>query len=111
MAASKSARDDAEAVAADEARLEADIKQLREDVARLTEELRKLGRDGYGTAKRAASEGVEQLKVQSEAAIEGLRSSARDIEGQVVAAVREKPVTALAIAAGFGYFLALLNRR
>lgn len=111
MAAPKSPREGVEAIAEDEARLEADIRQLREDVARLTEELRKLGRDGYGTARRAASEGVEQLKAQGEAAFSELRSSARDMENQVIDAVREKPVTALAIAAGVGYLLALLNRR
>ncbi|MBN9073733.1 MAG: hypothetical protein J0H34_19500, partial [Rhizobiales bacterium] len=67
MAAAKSTRDDIEDLAG-EARLEADIRQLREDVARLTEELRKVGRDGYGTARRAASEGVEQLRAKGKAA-------------------------------------------
>lgn len=91
--------------------LEADIRQLREDIAKLTEQLAKTGQHSYGTARRAASEGVEQLKAQGEAAIEGLRANAQDIEEQLTTAVREKPITALAIAAGVGYFLALLSRR
>ena len=91
--------------------LEADIRELRADIARLTEQLSKTGKDSYGTARRAATEGVEHLKAKSEAAIDGLRSNARDLEDQLTTSVREKPITALAIAAGVGYVLALLSRR
>lgn len=108
MATAKSARPEDVASQPD---LEMEIRQLREDVAKLTEQLQILTQHGYGTARRAATEGVEQLRAQSEAALEGLKSSAKDIEEQIVTSVREKPVTALAIAAGVGYFLALLNRR
>jgi ElaB/YqjD/DUF883 family membrane-anchored ribosome-binding protein len=51
------------------------------------------------------------LRTQGEAAIEGLRSNANDIQEQVIATVREKPVTSLAIAAGVGFLFALLSRR
>jgi ElaB/YqjD/DUF883 family membrane-anchored ribosome-binding protein len=91
--------------------LEADIRQLRADIAKLTEQLAKTGEHSYGTARRAASEGVEHLRAQGEAAIEGLRSNARDVEDQLTATVREKPITSLAIAAGVGFFFALLSRR
>jgi ElaB/YqjD/DUF883 family membrane-anchored ribosome-binding protein len=40
-----------------------------------------------------------------------LRGNAQEIEAQVVAHVREKPVTSLAIAAGVGFLFALLSRR
>ena len=53
----------------------------------------------------------EQLRAQGEAAFENVRSNAKDIEAQVVASVREKPVTSLAIAAGVGFLFALLARR
>ncbi len=91
--------------------LEADVKQLKADIEKLTKQLAATGQHGYGTARRAAAEGVEQLRVQGEAAVESLRSNARDLEEQVVASVREKPVTSLAIAAGVGYLFALLSRR
>jgi ElaB/YqjD/DUF883 family membrane-anchored ribosome-binding protein len=91
--------------------IEADLRQLREDVAKLAEQLAKTGQHSYGAARRAASEGLEQLRVQGEAAVEGLKDNAHDIEDQMTAKVREKPITALAIAAGVGYFLALLTRR
>jgi ElaB/YqjD/DUF883 family membrane-anchored ribosome-binding protein len=99
------------ASSASPAQLEADIAQLREDIAKLAAQLKTTQEHGYGAAKRAASDGVEHIKAQGEAAIENIRSSARDIEEQIVTSVREKPVTALAMAAGLGYFLALLNRR
>lgn len=91
--------------------LEADIRQLRADIAKLTEQLATTGEHSYSTARRAAKEGVDQLRAQGEAAIEGLRSNARDVEEQVLATVREKPITSLAVAAGIGYLLALLSRR
>jgi len=91
--------------------LEAEIARLREDVARLAEQLARTGEHSMAAAKRAASQGAEQLRVKGEAAVEALRSNADDIEQQVTDAVREKPLTALAIAAGVGYFFALLSRR
>lgn len=91
--------------------LEADIRQLRDDIAKLTEQLAVTGQHSYGTAKRAASEGVAQLKAQGEAAVDQLKQNASDLEGQLVDKVREKPITSLAIAAGIGYFVALLSSR
>lgn len=91
--------------------LEADIKQLKADIEKLTKQLAKTGEHGYGTARRAATEGVEQLRAQGEAAFDNLRGSAKDIEAQMLASVREKPVTSLAIAAGVGFLFALLARR
>ncbi|MBZ9818799.1 YqjD family protein [Mesorhizobium sp. CA4] len=105
-AAGRSATD--EATTAD---LEADIEQLKVDIQKLTEQLAKTGQHGYGAARHAAAEGVEQLRAQGEAAFESMRSSAEDIEAQLVAKVREKPVTSLAIAAGVGFLFALLSRR
>ena len=93
------------------AALEADIRQLRADIEILTRHLGQTGQHGYGTAKQAASAGVEQLKAHGEAAIDSLRGSARDLEDQIVANVREKPITSLAIAAGVGFLFAILSRR
>ncbi|SFP28070.1 Membrane-anchored ribosome-binding protein, inhibits growth in stationary phase, ElaB/YqjD/DUF883 family [Mesorhizobium sp. NFR06] len=104
--AGKTATD--QATAAD---LEADIEQLKVDIQRLTEQLAKTSQHGYGAARRAAADGVEQLRAQGEAALESVRGSAEDIEAQLIAKVREKPVTSLAIAAGVGFLFALLSRR
>lgn len=91
--------------------LEADIKQLKADLEKLARQMATTGEHGYGTAKRAAAMGAEQLRAQGEAKLEELRASAKDIEEQILATVREKPVTSLAIAAGIGYLFALLARR
>lgn len=91
--------------------LEAEIARLREDVARLTGQLARTGEHSYSTARRAAVEGAEQLRATGAAAAAAVRSNADDIERQVVDAVREKPLTALAIAAGIGCLLGLMSRR
>jgi ElaB/YqjD/DUF883 family membrane-anchored ribosome-binding protein len=91
--------------------LEADIKQLRADLEKLAKQMAATSEHGYGTAKRAAAFGAEQLRAQGEAKLDELRASAKDIEEQIMASVREKPVTSLAIAAGLGFLFALLARR
>lgn len=91
--------------------MEAQIETLKAEIAKLTAQLSSSGSRSYDALKNIASEGTEQLRHQGEAAVEGLKSKAGDIEGEVVAAVREKPVTALAIAAGVGFLFALLTRR
>jgi len=98
--------------ASDSARdLEADIQQLKEDLAKLTSQLSAARGLSYGAAKRAASEGADRLIVEGEAALESMRANARDIEQQMVERVREKPFTALAIAAGVGFLFAVVTRR
>ena len=91
--------------------LAADIEQLKADIAKLARQLQETGEHSYGAARRAAGEGVDQLRAQGEAAFENLRSGASDLERQITDTVREKPVTALAIAAGVGFLFALLARR
>lgn len=91
--------------------LNADIEQLKADIAKLAKQLQETGQHSYGAARRAANEGVEQLRAHGEAAYENLRANAGDIERQITDTVREKPVTALAIAAGVGFLFALMTRR
>lgn len=91
--------------------LEADIRRLQADIEKLTRQLAEAGEQHIGAAKRAAAEGVEQLRQKGEAAMESLSGNARDIEAQVIASVREKPMTALAVAVGIGFLFALLSRR
>lgn len=104
----KAVKDDAKTIPAD---LEAELAQLREEVARLTEQLSRTGEHTLSAAKRAASHGAEQLRAKGEEAMDAIRTNAGDFERQVSDAVREKPITSLAIAAGIGFFFALLSRR
>ncbi|MBX3532222.1 MAG: DUF883 family protein [Rhizobiaceae bacterium] len=91
--------------------IEADVAELRAEIAALTRQLAALGEKSVNTAKRAAAEGVEQLRSQGEAKLGELRASASDFEARVTETVREKPVTSLAIAAGIGFLFALIARR
>lgn len=91
--------------------LEADIVKLREDITKLAKQLASTGEHSVNAARRAATEGVDQLRARGEAAIEDMRTTARDLEADVVSSVREKPLTSLAIAAGVGFLLALMTRR
>lgn len=91
--------------------LEADIQQLKQDIAKLAKQLAATGEHSYGAARRAAADGADRLRVEGEAALENIRANAKDIEQQVITSVREKPVTALAIAAGVGFLFALMARR
>ena len=91
--------------------LEEDIAQLRKDLAKLAEQFGKTGQHSYDAARRAATEGVDKLKAQSEATFGDFKAGAENIEAQLSEAVREKPVTSLAIAAGVGFLFALLSRR
>lgn len=91
--------------------LEADIEQIKADLAALVQQFQTTGEHSYGAARRAATEGVDHLRAQGEAAIESLRANVGDLEKQITQSVREKPVTSIAIAAGIGFLFALLARR
>ena len=91
--------------------LAADIEQLKADIAKLTEQLQETGEHSYGAARRAAAEGVDQLKAQGEAAMEVCGRAPTISSGRSRDSVREKPLTALAIAAGVGFLFALMARR
>lgn len=107
-AADSPGNDQARRTAAD---MESEIRQLREDMAKLAADFAAAGEHTYGAARRLASDGMEQLRAQGEAAVDGLGANARDIEAQVIASVRQKPVTALAVAAGVGFLFALVAWR
>lgn len=91
--------------------LAADIEQLKADIAKLAKQLQETGEHSATAARRAANEGVDQLRAHGEAAFDNLRSTANDFERQFMDTVREKPVTSLAIAAGVGFLFALMTRR
>lgn len=91
---------DASSMENERSTLESDIKQLREDVSLLSEHIREIGSRSMNRAQQAAKEGAEQL-----------RGTAEDVQEEVAEMVREKPFTALALAAGIGYLFALISRR
>jgi ElaB/YqjD/DUF883 family membrane-anchored ribosome-binding protein len=91
--------------------LKAEIAKLRQELADLAKHVSKVGDMSARTARKAASAKADELRAQGEAAFDDLRASALDYEKQLTDSVREKPITSLAIAAGVGFFFALLTRR
>jgi ElaB/YqjD/DUF883 family membrane-anchored ribosome-binding protein len=96
---------------ASQSEIEAQIATLREEIAKLSAQVQSSGERSYDAARKIASEGVDHIRAQGEAAVERLRTNATDIEQQLADSVREKPVTSLAIAAGIGFLFALMARR
>lgn len=80
--------------------LNADIRLLREDIAKLADDLRKTGNRSVSRAQQAARESAE-----------GLRDSAEEWQKDVAETVRMRPFTALALALGVGWLLAMITRR
>lgn len=91
--------------------MEAQIQTLKAEIAKLRAQVQSSGERSLEAVKNIAHEGINQARAKGEAAMQGLKSEAYDIEGEIVARVREKPVTSLAIAAGVGFLFALLARR
>jgi ElaB/YqjD/DUF883 family membrane-anchored ribosome-binding protein len=91
--------------------MEMQIQTLKEEIAKLRAQIASSGERSFGALRNIAADGAEQLRSQGEAAMDDLKDSARDLEAQLTATVREKPVTSLAIAAGVGFLFALIARR
>jgi len=91
--------------------LQAQVEQLKEDIAAIAATLANIGSQTVRDAKRSAKETYKSAYIQGEDAIDDLRNKAQDVEAQLTATVRERPIAALATALGVGYLLALLSRR
>lgn len=91
--------------------LQAQVEQLKEDIAAIAATLANLGSQTVRDAKRGAKETYKSAYIQGEDVIDDLRNKAQDVEAQLTATVRERPIASLATALGVGYLLALLSRR
>lgn len=91
--------------------LENDMRQLRADMAQLVDHLKELGGQSGSAARKAAGDGIDQLREQGEAALQNVKGSAQDMERQLAQTIRERPITSLAVAVGAGFLLALATRR
>ena len=87
------------------------FEQLKADVARLSELLQKIGlekAEGFrNDAQGRAGEFAEMGRRQADK----LSSAASDLEAEVAAQVRTKPLQTLVVAALIGFVLGLLSRR
>lgn len=104
----ESARQSADAAQTD---MEVQIETLKQEIEKLKAQLQSSGERSFTALKNIAKDGVSEARTRGEATVADLKDRAGDVEAELVARVREKPVTSLAIAAGVGFLFALLSRR
>ncbi len=92
-------------------KVEDQIVQIRDDIAALASTVASLGAKSVDRAKNKAAAGYNDALSSSEQALADLKLRARDVEKEIAAHVRNKPVQTLAIAAGIGFIAALLANR
>jgi len=93
-----------------EQELEAQVKALQDDLKSITETLGKLTNEKVGEARDVANTELRHLKRKGEAMLSDAQDQAEIAEKQLKDTIREKPLTAVATAAGIGFVLALLTR-
>jgi ElaB/YqjD/DUF883 family membrane-anchored ribosome-binding protein len=93
-----------------EQELEAQVKKLQDDLKSITETLGKLTGEKAGEARAVATTELRHLKQKGQDMIEEAQTQAEEVEKQLKDTIREKPLTAVATAAGIGFVLALLTR-
>lgn len=108
-AAAKDAVDHIEATAREE-ELEAQIAQLQADLKSITHTLSRLTGTTVEEAKNFASSEIRHLKRRGQHMLDDAQGHAEEYEQQLKDTIREKPLTAVATAAGIGFVLALLTR-
>lgn len=105
------ANDREKAVAASAAEIEERMEKLRGDIVMLTEAVSTFGSGKAGQVKDRAAEKVDAMRVMSEDALETLRAEFRNLERSTRKQVEDRPIHALAVAAGVGFLAAFLLRK
>lgn len=90
--------------------LEAQIKSLQDDIKNIGSLLGKLSNEKVGEARAAATKEYHQVVEAGQQVLGGVSDQATALEKQLKSTIREKPLTAVAAAAGIGFVLALLMR-
>lgn len=101
----------AAAKAVDEAELSAQVQQLRDDFSNLASTLTALAKDSTGAARDRVVQLAAGMGDKGRDVASSVASEARDLEARAATAVRDRPMTSLAIAAGTGFIIGLLTSR
>jgi ElaB/YqjD/DUF883 family membrane-anchored ribosome-binding protein len=91
--------------------LEDQITQLQNDVKAIAASLTKLSEDKIAEARSSAKTQYKNLVKSGHDVADELTEQVNVYEGQLVEAIRERPLTAVAGAIGVGFLIALLSRR
>lgn len=85
--------------------LEAEIAALREDIASITGTIASLAKDKKNALKSEAERVTRTAVAKGEEAVENVQDNLSNIETDIKASIREKPIQSVLIAAGVGYIL------
>ncbi len=91
--------------------LEDQVAKLQDDIKSIAASLAKLGDDKVAEARGTAKTQYKNLVKSGQHVVDDMQSQATAFEGQIVDAIRDKPLTAVAGAIGIGFLIALLSRR
>jgi ElaB/YqjD/DUF883 family membrane-anchored ribosome-binding protein len=94
-----------------EERLEDQVSQLQSDLKGIASTLAKLTGDKVSEVRDLAKSEARHLQRQGQHVVEDVQVHASAMEQSLKETIREKPLTAVASAAGIGFILALLTRR
>ncbi len=100
-----------EGEAATAADVEKQLEQIRKDIAGLAETIASLAASKAGEVKEQAVKAGNEAAAASVSAVHSACEQVNHVRGDLEDAIREKPLHSLGIAAGIGFFLALLMRR
>ena len=91
--------------------LEEQVAKLQDDIKSIAASLAKLGDSKVREAGSTAKTQYKSLVDSGQHVVDDLGDRVNAYEGQLVDAIREKPLTAVAGAIGVGFLIALLTRR
>jgi ElaB/YqjD/DUF883 family membrane-anchored ribosome-binding protein len=101
----------AEAVNASETELLAAVAALRADVGRLTDDLGRFAESQRSAAGAAFTGAINDARSQVSQVASGLQGFVADVEADMRARIREKPITSVLIAAFVGYAWRCVHHR
>ena len=93
-----------------EQELEAQVAQLQADIRAISDTLGKLSGEKVGEARALATSEVKHLQAKGQHMLNEAQDQVSQAEKQLKDTIREKPLTAVAAAAGIGFVFALLTR-
>jgi len=91
--------------------LEEQINRLQDDVRAIAASLTRLGENKVAEARSGAKRQYRNVLDSGHEVADELSDQVAAYEGQLVEAIRERPLTAVAGAIGVGFLIALLSRR
>lgn len=97
-------------LAADNERLQSEMAELRAELSRLSTTLTDMASHRYEALRDRAAGVAEDVVRQGAVWRDQAYSRAGEMEADVERSIRERPIAAVAIAAGIGYLVGLISR-